>query len=155
MFWEWMYFIHHHGHHPLSISPSRKLPYFINIDWVSLFNPGIHSVHGRVQRLRPRYHVLQYECWYPLAQISFPTSMIPIFYTSDESITSLNHEVSDFKFLFSTLTHRYTKKLIPSQHYTKYCIWCHPFYLLCSMLIVNCPCNVINTKCNPKVTWAL
>ena len=38
-----------------------------------------------------------------------------------------------------------------ANYYTKYCIECHQFYLSCSILIVNCPCGVTNTKCKPNI----
>ena len=38
-----------------------------------------------------------------------------------------------------------------SRNYIKYCIKCHQFYLSCSILIVNPPCSVTNTKCKPDI----
>ena len=35
--------------------------------------------------------------------------------------------------------------------YTKYCIWCHQFYLSGSILIANRQCSVTNTKCKPNI----
>ena len=36
-------------------------------------------------------------------------------------------------------------------YYTKYCIWCHLFYLSCSILTVNRPRSVTDTKCKPNI----
>ena len=35
--------------------------------------------------------------------------------------------------------------------YTEYCIECYRFFLSCSVLLINCPCRVTNTKCKPNI----
>ena len=51
---------------------------------------------------------------------------------------------------FSYLMH-YNQCYMRESSYNKHCIWCHQFYFSCSILIVNCPCSVTDTKCDPSI----
>jgi hypothetical protein len=37
--------------------------------------------------------------------------------------------------------------------YTKYCVWCHQFYLSFSILIVNRMCIITSTNRKPNIIW--
>ena len=44
-----------------------------------------------------------------------------------------------------------TTRIMSDCHYTKYCIICHQSYLSCSILTVDRPCSVTNTKWKPNI----